>query len=77
MTNMESGVNLRAFANTLDAVPDGYDDLYVDTACSLLGKIIRTAYNEGTISVNEIAVMVEAEVQDTDPKYWRGSPIAQ
>lgn len=74
MTNMQSGVTVRAFTNTLAGVPDCFDSLYVDTACNLLQKIIRTANLEGTISINEIAVLIEAEVCDM-PEYWRGSPI--
>lgn len=73
MTNMQSGVNLRAFTNTIKRIPDHFDSMYVDAACNLLYKIINTAYNEGTISVNEIAVMVEAVVQDSSPEQWRGS----
>lgn len=73
MTNMQSGVNLRAFTNTVMRIPHHFDDMYINAVCSLLYKIINTAYNEGTISVNEIAVMVEAIVQDSDPEQWRGS----
>jgi hypothetical protein len=74
LTNMQSGVNLRAFINTLRRVSEQTNDLYTETACDLLANIINASYNEGTISVNEIAVMVEAKVQDTAPRYWRGGP---
>lgn len=70
---MQSGVNLRAFTNTVIRIPHHFEGVYVDAVCSLLYKIINTADNEGNISVNEIAVMVEAVVQDTSPEQWHGS----
>jgi hypothetical protein len=73
MTNMQSGVNLRAFTNTVSRIPMHYEGIYIAAVCNLLYKIINTAYNEGTISVNDIAVMVEAVVQDTSPEQWLGS----
>lgn len=70
---MQSGVNLRAFTNTVSRIPHHFEGMYIDAVCNLLSKIINTAYDEGTISVNEIAVMVEAVVQDTSPEQWYGS----